>query len=330
MKPYASTAAKRPSPHRFWRVPPGSRSGAGPIRRSAAALRRHYWLYLLLLPSLLYFVLFHFAPYYGLSIAFKDFSPVRGIAASPWVGWKHFAAIFADPDFFRLLRNTLFISLYKLLFGFPVPIVFALLLNEVRLAAFKRTIQTVTYFPHFLSWVVYGGIVTAFLTPSGVINSLLKALELDAVNFLADHRYFRPIIIVTNILKEFGWSAIIYLAALAGVNPELYQSARVDGANRLQQLVHVTLPGIMPTVTLMFIISLSHILDAGFEQIYVMLNPAVYAVGDIIDTYVYRLGLERGQFSIATAVGLFKGVIGFVLIVTANTLLKKLGQRTIW
>ncbi|TBL80503.1 sugar ABC transporter permease [Paenibacillus thalictri] len=291
---------------------------------------KHRWLYALLFPSIVYFALFHFLPYYGLSIAFKDFSPFRGVAGSPWVGLKHFKQLMDNPDFTRLLTNTVLVSLYKLVFGFPVPVIFALLLNEARNALFKRTVQTITYFPHFLSWVVYGGIVVSFLTPSGVINAMLQSLRLDAVNFLIDEAYFRPIIVATHIMKEFGWSAIIYLAALAGVNPELYQSATVDGAGRGHQLLHVTIPGIMPTVTLMFIINLSHILDAGFEQIYVMINPSVYQVGDIIDTYVYRMGLERGQFSLATAVGLFKGVIAFVLVVSANALLRKAGQRSIW
>lgn len=294
------------------------------------AIRKHVWLYALLLPSLVYFALFHFLPYYGLSIAFKDFSPFRGIAGSPWVGLKHFRQLFENPDFARLMTNTILISLYKLVFGFPVPIIFALLLNEVKAALFKRTVQTITYFPHFLSWVVYGGIVVTFLTPSGVINAGLKTLNLEAVNFLIDEAYFRPIVVLTSIMKDFGWGAIIYLAALAGVNPELYQSATVDGANRFQQLLHVTIPGIMPTVTLMFIINLSHVLDAGFEQIYVLINPSVYQVGDIIDTYVYRMGLEKGQFSLATAVGLFKGIIGFVLIITANALLRRADQRSIW
>ncbi|MGG1516547.1 ABC transporter permease subunit [Paenibacillus oryzisoli] len=293
-------------------------------------IRRHAWLYVLLLPTLIYFVMFHFIPYYGLSIAFKDFMPVQGISGSPWVGLKHFNDLFHSSDFSRLLVNTLLISLYKMVFGFPAPILFALMLNEVRMIVFKRTVQTITYFPHFLSWVVFGGIVTTFLTPSGVINALLVGVGWQPIDFLTSPHYFRGIIVLTSIMKEFGWGAIIYLAALAGVNPELYDSAIVDGAGRYQQLIHVTLPGIMPTITLMFIINLGHLLDAGFEQIYVMINPSVYEVGDIIDTYVYRIGLERGQFSLATAVGLFKGVIGFILILGTNTLLRKLGQRSIW
>ncbi|SDE45807.1 putative aldouronate transport system permease protein [Paenibacillus sp. UNCCL117] len=293
-------------------------------------VKRHGLLYVLLFPSILYFFVFNIVPYYGLSIAFKDFSPFIGIADSKWVGLKHFERIFVNPDFYRLLSNTVLIHMYKLIFGFPVPIIFALLLNEVRHTLFKRSVQTITYFPHFLSWVVYGGIVVTFLTPSGVVNGVLKAFDMAPINFLIDKDFFRPMLVVTAILKDFGWSAIIYLAALAGVNQELYQAAKVDGANRLQQMWSVTLPGILPTISLMLIMNLSHILDAGFEQIFVLMNPTVYEVGDIIDTYVYRMGLERGQFSLATAVGLFKGVIGFVLIVSANALLRKLDQRSIW
>jgi putative aldouronate transport system permease protein len=293
-------------------------------------VKRSGWLYALLLPTIIYFFMFSIVPYYGLSIAFKDFSPFIGIADSKWVGLKHFERIFANPDFYRLLKNTILIHMYKLFFGFPVPIIFALLLNEVKHVLFKRSVQTITYFPHFLSWVVYGGIVVTFLTPSGVINAILKSLEMTPINFLIDKDFFRPILVVTAIMKDFGWSAIIYLAALAGVNPELYQQAKVDGANRLQQMFNVTLPGILPTISLMLIINLSNILDAGFEQIFVLMNPTVFEVGDIIDTYVYRMGLERGQFSLATAVGLFKGIIGFVLIVSANALLRKLDQRSIW
>ncbi|NHN28873.1 ABC transporter permease [Paenibacillus agricola] len=293
-------------------------------------VKKFKWLYVLLLPSIAYFFIFSILPYYGLSIAFKNFSPFVGIADSPWVGMRHFERLMDNPDFYRLLRNTLLINIYKLIFGFPVPIIFALLLNEVRSVLFKRSVQTITYFPHFLSWVVFGGIVVTFLTPSGIINGVLKAFGMSSINFLVDQQFFRPMLVVTGIMKDFGWGAIIYLAALAGVKPELYASARVDGADRFQQMLHVTLPGILPTISLMLIINLSHMLDAGFEQVFVLMNPTVYEVGDIIDTYVYRMGLEKGQFSIATAVGLFKGVIGFVLIVSANTLLRKLDQRSIW
>lgn len=299
-------------------------------RTLGTRIKRHHMLYLFIAPAFIYFIAMHVIPYYGLIIAFKDFSPVRGVFGSAWSGLDNYERLFNSPDFYRLFRNTVLISLYKLLFGFPAPIVFALILNEIRKQWFKRSVQTITYFPHFLSWVVFGGIVTSFLTPSGVINSVLQSFELKPVDFLVDPRYFRSIVVVTDIMKEYGWSAIIYLAALTGINPELYESARIDGANRFRQLLHVTLPGIMSTISLMFIIHLAFILDAGFNQIYVLINPAVYEVGDIIDTYVYRVGLERGDFSKAAAVGLVNSLIGFLFVLSANFTLRKLGQRSIW
>ncbi|TBL76352.1 ABC transporter permease [Paenibacillus thalictri] len=287
-------------------------------------------LYLLLLPALLYFIIFAYIPYFGLTIAFKDFSPGKGIWGSSWVGLKYFKELFTSDTFFQVLRNTLLISLYKLIFGFPMPILFALLLNEVRHAAFKKIIQTVTYFPHFLSWVVFGGIMLSFLTPAGVVPKLLQLLHVDGANLLTDNRFFRSILVVTHILKSFGWGAIIYLAALAGIDPALYEAARMDGAGRWKQILYVTLPGIRSVIVLMFILELGHILDAGFEQVFIMYNPVVYGVGDIIDTYVYRVGLGEAQYSVATAVGLFKGVIGFVLIYISNYAIKKLGEPTLW
>lgn len=306
------------------------------MRSSLLAKRgiRRIWkykaLYLILLPSLLYFILFHYYPYYGLTIAFKQFSPVKGITGSPWVGLKHFEQLFALQDFYRVLANTLILSLYKLVFGFPVPIAFALLLNEIKRRWFVKTIQTITYFPHFLSWVVFGGIMLAFLVPGGVLPKLLADSGWDASNLLTGTEHFRFVLVATHILKEFGWGAIIYLAALAGIDPTLYEAARMDGASRWRQMLHVTLPGIRPVIVLMFILQLGHILDAGFEQVFVMYNPAVYSVADIIDTYVYRIGLTDAQYSLATAVGLFKGVIGFALIFTANGIVKRMGEPTLW
>ena len=295
-----------------------------------AVMFKNRWYYVLLLPGLLYFTLFQLMPYAGLAIVFKDYSPVLGIRGSPWVGFKHFEDLIGGSDFSRLLVNTLLISLYKLLFAFPVPIIFALLLNEVRKAMFKRFVQTITYFPHFLSWVVFGGLMVTFLTPSGVINDVLVLLGYEPINFLASTTYFRTILVVTEALKTFGWGAIIYLAALTGIDTSLYDAAMVDGASRWKQMSNITLPGIMPTIALMFIIQLGHVLDAGFEQVYVMSNPSVFSVADIIDTYVYRMGLGKGNFSMATAVGMFKGVVGFVLIITANSLIRRLGQRGLW
>jgi putative aldouronate transport system permease protein len=305
------------------------------VQKKRQSLRlRKLWkyraLYFILAPTLVYFILFCYVPYFGLIIAFKDFSPGKGIWGSSWVGLKHFNELFTSDIFFQVFRNTLLISLYKLAFGFPVPIIFALLLNEVKHMFFKKTIQIVTYFPHFLSWVVFGGIMLSFLTPSGVIPKLLQTFHIDASNLLTSSDYFRSILIITGILKSFGWGAIIYLAALSGIDPALYEAAKMDGAGRWKQLLYVTLPSLRSVVVLLFILDLGHILDAGFEQVFIMYNPTVYSVGDIIDTYVYRVGLGEAQYSLATAVGLFKGVIGFVLVYSSNYIIKKLGEPTLW
>ncbi|WP_338113002.1 ABC transporter permease [Paenibacillus artemisiicola] len=287
-------------------------------------------IYLLILPTIAFFAVFTYAPFYGITLAFKDFKIMSGILHSPWVGFEHFRSMFASEKFPELLRNTVVISLYRLVFGFPVPILFALLLNEVRQLWFKRSIQTITYFPHFLSWVVFGGIVYNFIGPSGIINLLLANAGLDKFNFTTNAEVFRTVIVVTAILKEFGWGAIIYLAALSGIDAQLYEAAKIDGAGKLRQIWHVTLPGIRPIIALLFCLQLAGILDAGFDQIFIFLNPAVYDVGDIIDTYVYRLGLLQSQFELATAVGLFKGVIGMVLIIAANTTIRRMGEKSLW
>lgn len=287
-------------------------------------------LYLIFAPTLIYFILFNYVPYWGLTIAFKDFSPGKGIWGSPWVGLKYFNELFASDVFVQVFKNTLLISLYKLIFGFPMPLAFALLLNEVKHMLYKKVIQTITYFPHFLSWVVFGGIMLTFLAPNGVIPKLAMLFQADASSLMTNTDYFRTILVITSIMKSFGWGAIIYLAALAGIDPALYEAARIDGAGRWKQLLYVTLPSLRSVVVLLFILDLGHILDAGFEQIFIMYNPTVYEVGDIIDTYVYRTGLGEAQYSLATAVGMFKGVIGFALIFTANYIVKKLGEPTLW
>jgi putative aldouronate transport system permease protein len=287
-------------------------------------------LYLFILPTLIYFLIFSYVPYYGLSIAFKDFLIFKGIGESPWVGFKHFREFFNSPDFVRLLRNTLLISVMRIAFGFPVPIIFALLLNEVRHLWYKRTIQTVTYFPHFLSWVVYAGIMLVFIAPSGVINQLAMAGGGDRIPILTEGRYFLPMLIITAIMKGFGFGAIIYLAALAGIDPQLYEAAVVDGANKWQQVIHVTLPGIRPTIIVMFILALGGLMNAGFDQIFQFYNASVLEVADIIDTFVYRIGLQSARFSLGTAVGMFKGVIGLILIVSANSIVRRTGEYSIW
>ncbi|MFC7623427.1 ABC transporter permease [Microlunatus sp. GCM10028923] len=297
---------------------------------TARRIWRHRWIYLLILPTIVYFVIFAYAPMVGLQIAFKDFKVFAGMWKSPWVGFEHFQTLFGSEKFPQLIRNTLLISVYRIVFGFPVPIIFALLLNEVRRVWFKRGVQTVTYFPHFLSWVVFAGIVVNLLGPTGILNTLIVEAGGERINFLTNPDTFRSVLVLTGILKEFGWGAIIYLAALSGIDPQLYEAARVDGAGKLRQIWHVTLPGLRPVMAVLLVLSLGNLLDAGFDQVFQLYNGAVLEVGDIIDTYVYRVGLLDAQFELATAVGLFKGVIGLIMIVSANQVLKKMGQRSVW
>jgi putative aldouronate transport system permease protein len=308
--------------------------GTARVKTRQGTLLRRIWrareLYLILIPTLVYFALFHFYPYLIMVIAFKDYSPVQGVWGSPWAGFAHFDKLFGLPEFKRIVVNTLLISLYKLFFAFPIPVIFALLLNEVRVQLFKRTVQTVTYFPHFLSWVVFGGMTLTLLGPDGAVPRIAEKAGLDWSNLLSDPDSYRSLLVVTHILKEFGWNAIIYLAVLASIDPTLYEAARVDGANRWRQMRDVTVPGLMGVMVLVFILDLGHILDAGFEQIFVLYNPAVYSVADIIDTYVYRIGLTIGEFSLATAIGLIKGVVGMILIVSATRIAKRAGWPTLW
>ncbi|MEQ4482452.1 ABC transporter permease [Cohnella silvisoli] len=288
------------------------------------------YFYLLLTPTVLYFIIFSYIPFYGVVIAFKNFQPFLGIWDSPWIGLKNFETMFSSVKFPELIRNTVLISLYRLIFGFPVPILFALLLNEVRAIWFKRTVQTITYFPHFLSWVVFGGIIFNVIGPSGIINLVLDKLGLETINMAANPDLFRPLVVITGILKEFGWAAIIYLAALTGIDPHLYEAVKVDGAGKLRQIWHITLPGIRPMIAMLLILQLASVLDAGFEQILILSNPVVYGVGDIIDTYVYRVGLLESNYGLATAVGLFKGVIAAILIVSANHIIRRTGEKSLW
>lgn len=307
-----------------------------PVRSQARlkSLLKRMWkaraLYMLLLPAIIFFLVFRYYPYWGLSLAFKDFTPATSIFEMPWVGFEHFERLFSLPAFSKVFMNTLIISLMKLVIGMPIPIIFALLLNEIRFVAFKGAVQTVTLFPHFLSWVVYGGVMVLFLAPGGIISDFAAIFGINGNTLLVDNRLFRWILVITDILKGFGFSAILYLAAMTGIDIALYDAARVDGANRWQQMRFITLPGITGVIVIVLILNMGSIMDAGFEQVFVMYNPAVYSVADIIDTYTYRIGLVEGRFSIATAFGLFKGIIGFVLIVTSNQIIKRLGRPTLW
>jgi putative aldouronate transport system permease protein len=285
-------------------------------------------IYLILLPGIIYFVVFHYFPMYGAIIAFKDFRVTAGIFGSKWVGLKNFIDFFHHPSFRVVLTNTLLISLYKIMFGFPAPIILALLLNEVKQEVYKRYIQTISYLPHFLSWVVIAGLAAKMFSPSsGVVNGFIKSLGFQPIYFMAEPRYFRTILVLTDIWKEIGWGSIIYLAALSGVDPQLYEAATVDGASKWKQLWNITIPSIAPTIVIMFILRVGGVMNAGFEQVYMMYSPNVYAVSDIIDTFVYRSGLESAKYSFATAIGLFKSVIGFSLILITNRLSKLIDEN---
>lgn len=302
-------------------------------QKFVARFWKNRYLFLLLFPIVIWYILFRYVPIAGSVIAFKDYRYAKGIWGSAWVGLKYFRMLFESPDFYRVVRNTLIISFYKLMFGFPAPIILALMLNEARSNAFKRTIQTITYIPYFISWVVYGGLIATILSPTyGMINTVFKAMGLKPVFFMASLTLFRPLLVVTAMMKESGWGAIIYLAAVAGIDPRLYEASIVDGANKWRQIWHITLPGITSTIVILLIIRIGYLLNVGFEQIFVMYNAAVYEVSDVIETYTYRVGILQGRFSFTTALGLFKSVIGFVLVIAANQVSKKLsaGERGIW
>ena len=286
--------------------------------------------YILLTPTLLIILVLYYLPYYGLQIAFKDFKIFLGVENSDWVGFKHFVDIFTSNKFPQVLVNTLKISFSHLIFGFPIPIIFALLLNEVAHFKFKKLVQTVTYFPQFLSWVVFAGMVLDFFGPLGAVNSLITGMGGEPVSFLTDPRYFISVLVMSASLKGFGWGAIVYLASLSGIDKFLYDAATVDGAGKLRQLWHVTLPGLRSTIVLLLVLQISNILNAGFDQVFMLYNPAVLEVSDIIDTYVYRVGLAGGQYEVATATGLFKGVVGLVLMTSANALSRKMEGTSIW
>jgi putative aldouronate transport system permease protein len=298
--------------------------------RSSKLLK--FWdLYLMLLPAVILILLFKYIPMYGVIIAFKDYNFMEGVWGSEWVGFQYFRELFSFDEFPRVVRNTVIISLMKLLVGFPIPIILALLLNELKLDKFKRMVQTITYLPHFISWVIIGGLAIDMLSPSsGIINRIIEMLGFQPIFFMSDEGIFRWILVGSDIWKEAGWGAIIYLAALLGINDELYQAATVDGANRFRQIWHISLPGLKSTIIIILLLRIGYILDAGFEQVLVMYNPTVYDVADIIDTYVFRVGLGSMQFGLTTAAGLFKSVIGCVLLVLANVFARRMGEEGIF
>lgn len=281
-------------------------------------------LHILLIPGVIAVFIFNYIPMFGIVMAFQKFVPAKGFLGSQWVGLANFKYIFNMPNIWTVIRNTVFIAVMKITANLIIPIIFALLLNEVRKNAFKRTIQTIIYFPHFLSWVILGGILIDVLSPtSGIVNEFIGLLGIKPIYFLGDSKWFPFTLVLTNTWKEFGYNTIVYLAALTSIDPTLYEAAVVDGAGRLKQTWHITLPGILPIVTLMTVLSLGNVLNAGFDQVFNLYSPSVYSTGDIIDTLVYRIGMVEAQFSVSAAVGLFKSAISFVLVVISNKLANK-------
>ncbi|CAM4517240.1 sugar ABC transporter permease [Paenibacillus typhae] len=291
---------------------------------------RNKWLYIMLLPGLLYFIIFKYVPMYGLLLAFKNYQPFLGFVDSEWVGLKHFNRFFGDPLFWKLLSNTFILAAYNILFFFPLPIILALMLNELRSQAYKKWIQTMVYIPHFMSWVVIVSIAYLFFTTEGgLVNEAIASMGGEKIQFLLSPGWFRTFITGEVMWKETGWGTIIFLAALAGVDTQLYEAAKIDGAGRMRQLWHITLPAIRSTIIILLILRLGNFLDTGFEQIFLMLNSLNREVGEVFDTYVYTTGISQGEYSYSTAVGLFKSVVGLVLVFGSNFIAKRFGEEGI-
>ncbi|MEK3721471.1 sugar ABC transporter permease [Paenibacillus sp. FSL H8-0034] len=294
-------------------------------------LKRQKWFFIMLLPGLLYFLIYKYMPMWGILIAFQDYQPFLGFFGSKWVGFKHFETFFGNEMFWQLFKNTFILAVYNIVFFFPLPIIISLMLNEVRRDIFKRWIQTLIYVPHFVSWVVVVGISFLFFTTEGgIVNTMLNNMGAEPVKFLLSKDWFRTIVTSQVIWKETGWGTIIFLAALAGVDPGLYEAARIDGANRWRQMWHITLPAIRSTIIILLILRIGTFLDSGFEQIFLMVNPLNREVGEVFDTYVYTTGISQGKFSYSTAVGVFKSIIGLLLVTGANRLAKKFGEEGIY
>lgn len=295
------------------------------------ALYRYRYMLMLMLPGIVYFVVFHYVPIYGAVLAFKDYDVHQGIMFSPWVGLKHFRRLFEQHDVARVFWNTVEISALRIVFGFPMPIILALLLNEIFNAKFKRAVQTISYLPHFLSWVVVAGLITEVLSPGrGVYGYLMRLIGAEPAVLLTSRTWFVPILIVSGIWKEVGWGTIIYLATMSSINPEMYEAAVVDGASRWRRAISITLPGILPVISILLILSMTQILSAGFDQIFNLYNPLVYEVADIIDTYIYRIGLQRFDYEFSTAVALTKNVIALVLVLAVNGIVRRFTSYGLW
>lgn len=293
-------------------------------------IKRSKYLYLMFIIPTIYFLIFHYAPMGGIIIAFKNYNFVEGVLGSEWVGFKHFKSFILDPYFWKLVRNTIVINVYMLIFFFPAPIILALLLNEVTHSFFKRFVQTISYLPHFLSTVVVSGMIVTFVSSDGLINQIVTYFNGAPIQFLMMPEWFRTIYVSSEVWQGLGWGAIIYLAALSSVDPELYEAATIDGANRWHKIIHVTLPGIAPVVTIMFLLTLGNIMSVGFEKILLLYSGPTYETADVISTFVYRRGLLNNDFSYATAVGLFQSVIVLAFIIVSNKVAKKISDTSLW
>ncbi|MCU6797762.1 ABC transporter permease subunit [Paenibacillus sp. WQ 127069] len=293
-------------------------------------LIRNKLLYVMMLPALIYYIIFHYGPMYGAIIAFKEYTPSNGIMNSEWVGLANFQDFFSGFYFWRIFKNTLLISLYSLIFGFPAPILLALFINELRSQGFKRIVQSVTYMPYFISLIVVCGIIKDFTNSGGLINTLVSYFGSDGKTMLQNPNYFRPIYILSEIWQHFGWESIIYLAALSGIDQEQYEAARIDGAGRWRQMLNITIPGILPTITILLILRMGNLLNVGFEKIILLYNPSIYETADVIASYVYRKGLIEFNWSFSAAVGLFNSLINLVLLVTANYISRKTSENSLW
>lgn len=291
---------------------------------------RDKYLYLMVLLPLAYFIIFHYIPLYGVTLAFKDFDIGKGIMGSPWVGLKYFEEFFGNPYSWQLIRNTIVLRLWHLTIGFPAPIILALLLNELRAERFKRVVQTSSYLPHFISLVVVAGMVVSFLASDGPVNSALKGLGGQPVPWMQRPEWFAPIYTIAGIWQHAGWTSVIYLAALTGISSELIEAAVIDGAGRWQRMWHITLPGIAPTVTIMFLLRIGQLLTLDYQMILLLYSPAIYETSDVLGTYIYRRGILGADFSFATAVGLFQAAVGLVFIVVSNWIAKRVGETSLW
>ncbi len=299
-------------------------------RRLKKDFRRYKYVYLMLLPIIAYYFIFHYIPMYGAQIAFRDLNIRKGVLASPWVGLKHFQNYFNSYYFFRLIRNTVLINVYDVIFAFPAPIILALLLNEVRSIRYKRMVQTISYMPHFISIVVICGMLQNFLTLDGVINQVIKLFGGTPTAFLLKPEWFRTIYVGSGVWQQVGWGSILYLSALSGIDQELYEAAKIDGASRWKQTLHVTLPGIAPTIIIMLILRMGRMMDVGSEKVLLLYNPNTYETGEVISTFVYRKGLIEASYSYSAAVGLFNSVINFVILISVNAFSKKLSESSLW